>query len=243
MAQENGVRAVDRALDILNCFTMGKSNFSLMEIARIIELSPSTTLRLLTTLEKAGYLHRDLDNLRYYLGFRLAQISNIAFDNLDFCRIARPYLRQLSERFGESVGLFIYQEGRRVCVERVEGTRKLRSILHIGERAPLTRGASGRLILAHREEEEIRRILQEDPFCTLEDLKQIRQQGYAVSHGEREKGVMSVAAPLYNSRNEFVAALFLSGADGSINEQDINTVIDAICQNAKIISGMLGANS
>ena len=63
MAQEYNVRAVDRALQVLDLFADGASNFPLTEIARGIELSPSTTLRLLTTLEKRNYIYRSEENI------------------------------------------------------------------------------------------------------------------------------------------------------------------------------------
>lgn len=100
MAVENNVRAVERALAILDCFNSSKSSFTLTELARAIDLSPSTTLRLISTLESKNYIYRNPENMRYYLGYRLAQLSDIAFSPWIYAlsrgRIWRGYIRNLT---------------------------------------------------------------------------------------------------------------------------------------------------
>lgn len=240
IAQENSVRAVERALAILDAYTEGKNGFTLMELARRNNLSPSTTLRILATMEKAGYLYRNPENLRYYSSFKLAQISNASFENLDFCRVARPFMERLCDRFHEGVGLYVMRGNRRICVDRVEGDRRLRSVLHIGDTAPLNCGASGRLLLAHCSESQLCRILPETSAETVEALRKIRERGYAVSYGEREPGVVSVASPLFNAKGEVVAALFLTGAAIYMNDEVIDQIIAAITESAREISRLMG---
>ncbi|WP_420544302.1 helix-turn-helix domain-containing protein [Symbiobacterium thermophilum] len=48
---ETGLRTVQRAIDILYCFTLEEQELSLTEIANKISLAKSTTTRLLSTLE------------------------------------------------------------------------------------------------------------------------------------------------------------------------------------------------
>ncbi len=240
MAQEISVRTVERALDILDCYASGKSGFTLTEIADMIQLSPSTTLRLLGTLEKKHYLYRDPSNLKYYLGFRLAQLSNLCFENLDYCRIAQPYLERLQEQFNESAGVYALKGHRRVCVARVEGLRRLRSIVQIGDSHVLTRGASGRILLAYQPPEFIQACIAEDSFCSQDELAALRKKGYAVSYGERTTGVLSVAAPLFNAKGKAIAALFLTGAESHFDEERKENVIAAICRYGREISIQLG---
>lgn len=239
-AAENNVRAVERALQILDCFATGKTSFTLMELSREIKLSPSTTLRLVTTLEGKNYIHRDPENLRYYLGFKLARISNTAFGNLDFCRVARPYLKQLNETFGESTGLYTIRNDRRICVDRVEGTKSLRNVVQIGDSHSLTRGASGRVLLAYLPEEKILHLLEKDPFTDLASLEAVRRAGFAVSHGEREAGTVSIAAPVFNAAGNVVAALFVTGPAPRFDDETIERVRLDTIKYAKQISFEMG---
>lgn len=241
MAQENNVRAVERALQILNCFAAGKQSFTLVEMARQIQLSPSTTLRLLGTLERQNFIFRDPDSLKYFLGFKLAQISHIGFANVTVCKVAHPFLEQLVQALGESAGVYIRKGERRVCVDRAEGTGSLRSVVQVGNSAPLTRGASGRLLLSALSEQRILDILEKDPCISLEDVKKTAQDGYAVSRGEREAGIVSIAAPVFNSTNKLSAAIFVSGPESRMIAQ-VDYIIPRVIQTAKDISFALGAS-
>ena len=240
LAQEYNVRAVDRALQILDLFAEGNSSFTLTEIAKGIDLSPSTTLRLLNTLEKRNYIYRSSENLKYYLGFRLAQISNVAFRNLDVIRVARPYLEYLNKLFNESTGLYIRKGDHRICVDRIEGTRNLRSVVQIGSRQVLTRGASGRVLLAYLPEERARLLLENDPFVTVESLEKVRSQGFAVSRAEREPGVLSVAAPIFNSRGTVETAVFVTMPLMRVEEERLEEISDEILKVSRGISREMG---
>ena len=79
MPPEYNIRSVDRALAVLDCYDLEHTSFSLVELGKKIELSASTTLRLVTTLENRNYLFRNPDNGRYYLGSRIAQLGNNIF--------------------------------------------------------------------------------------------------------------------------------------------------------------------
>lgn len=242
MPQEMNVRAVERAMQILNCFVSCKDGLSLAQISRTIGLSPSTTLRIIGTLERGNYLYRDSKNLKYYLGFKLAQIGHNAFSNMDVVRLGHAYLEDLVQEFGESTGLYLRQGKRRVCIDRVEGTRNLRSILQVGNSAPLDRGASGKILLAGMEDQAIQEILQESTasFLTMAQIQQIRADGYAISFGEREPGVVSVAAPILNSFGEVFAALFITGPDGRMNRQLLDKIQPQVCAYAKEITRLMG---
>lgn len=240
MTQENGVRTVERALAILDCFTETNNNFTLTELSNAIGLSPSTTLRLLTTLEKKHYIFRDPSNLRFYLGFRLAQLSNISFANLDVCRVAKPHLEQLHKKYDESMGIYILNNRSRICVERIECTQALRSVVNVGQSQTLTRGASGRILLSYMPQEEIEELLAEDPAASPDDLKKVREYGYAVSHGERQAGIVSIAAPVFNAAGNVAAALFVSGPDVRFDQYLTNQLITEVVNTAKKVSFEMG---
>lgn len=237
---DTGIRAVDRALSILDCFSKNENSFSLTELSRKAELSPSTTLRVLDTLEQRHYLYRDPSSLRYYLGYRLAQISNIAFENMELTRLAQPEMEELNREFDESVGIYLLEGIVRVCMARVESTQRMRSVYSIGSQQPLTRGASGRVILAYQPEEMIESLLATDPFTTKDELAKVRKAGVAVSMGEREKGLVSVSAPLFNATMACIGALFISSPMVRTSSELIETMKDSVRLHAQNISKQMG---
>ena len=234
------VRVVERVLQILNCFSKEQLNLSLTQISSQLGLPPSTTSRIVATLENYGYLARDEDTQKYYLGPSIARLGTLCYTQMDFRRIAVPYMIELREQFNESVGLYIASKGYRVCIERIESTHPLKRILNIGDRLPLTRGASGRLLLAYQPREVIEKLLAEDPYTSLDRLEEIRRSGYSTSRSEREEGVSSVAAPVFDSRHRVVAALNISGPTARIDDKRMEQMAVMVREYAERISREMG---
>lgn len=72
------VRAVERALDVLLCFTGEKSTRSLAQIAESVRMPKATVHRLLTALEKKRFIARDKVPGRYCLDFRLIEMASMS---------------------------------------------------------------------------------------------------------------------------------------------------------------------
>lgn len=241
MAQnENNVRAIERALRILDCFSRETPKLSLVEIAQKIHLSPSTTSRMVATLENMGYLTRDPQSLQYSLGYRLANLGALCLAACGLREIARPYLVELRNFFNESVGLYILNKDHRVCIDCVHSTQPLHRVIDVGTRKRLTRGASGKLLLAYLPEEDIRHFIAEDSYVTMMELNSIRQNGYATSFNEFGQGLTSVAVPVFNAEHTVEAALFLSGPTTRLDEKSILPIVEKMKTIALEISVKLG---
>jgi IclR family transcriptional regulator, KDG regulon repressor len=72
------VRAVERALDVLLCFTGGKATRSLAQIAESVQMPKATVHRLLTALEKKRFIYKDKVPGRYSLDSRLIEWASIS---------------------------------------------------------------------------------------------------------------------------------------------------------------------
>jgi DNA-binding IclR family transcriptional regulator len=208
------------------------------------EKNPALTKRpfhgKISTLEEQGYLYRDEETQRYYLGPSIARLGNLCYTHMDFRRISIPYMIDLHEMFNESVGLYVANNDYRVCIERIESTHPLKRILNVGDRLPLTRGASGRLLLAYQPQTVIDELLAQDPYTTPERLEEIRTLGYSMSRSEREEGVVSVAAPIFDSRHKVVAALNISGPAVRISAQRMQEMAIVCKEHALHISQEMG---
>lgn len=237
---EKSVRTVDRALSILDCFTREHPKLSLNEISKMIHLSPSTVSRIIATLENRNYLVRDSQSLLYSLGYRLTNLGALCLETSDLREIAKPYLVELRDYYNESVGLYVLNKGQRVCVDCVQSTQSLRRVIEVGTRKRLTRGASGKLLLAYMEEADIRQNLLQDPFVTFEELAKIRMEGYAASFNEFEQGISSVAVPVFDSRRKVCAALFLSGPLTRIDREHAREMSEKMKDISAKISVRLG---
>lgn len=237
---DSSVRTVERALSILNCFCEDKYELSLTEISKNIGLAPSTASRLILSLEKNDFLARNIDNQKYHLGFKLAKLGNLCFEHMGFRKIALPYMVELRDLFNESISLYVAERNYRVCVERVESTQSLRKVIDIGRQLPLTRGASGKLLLAYMPKDKMRNILMDDPYFTEIQLEEIKQNGYAISFSEREEGVTSIATSIFDNEKKMVTALTMSGPSVRFHDDEITMIVKRMKEYADKISYLLG---
>lgn len=216
MLMEN-VRAVERALDLLECFSKNKSEIGLSELARMLMLPKATVFRIANTLEDKGYLFQDPERQAYRLGPKAAALGNAFLTNLDYRVIALPLMKNLRDEMQETVSLYISVENQyRMCVQRVESPHILRQFINIGDRLPLNRGSAGKLLIAFQ-----KLAVDLDGLEPAEIIK-IHKQGYATSFEERERGLASISAPVFDNRGETIASLTVSGPAFrfSANEQE-----------------------
>ncbi|MBV8236250.1 MAG: IclR family transcriptional regulator [Acidimicrobiia bacterium] len=153
---------------------------SLPELVQVTGLPRATAYRLAAALEVHGFVGRAPGG-RFQLGARLSQPGLAA--------VARPALEVLRDATGESVQLYVRRGGQRLCVGALESPHGLRTIVPVGALLPLDVGSAGK-------------VLAEDPAVV--------KRGWAESVEERQRGVASVSAPVYDD-GRLVAAVSVSG--------------------------------
>lgn len=203
-SSKSGIKVLDRAAIILQ--TIGEHPCSLAELCAETGLPRATAHRLATALEAHRILARTADN-RWIIGPMITALSSGQGDVL--IETATPIMEQLLQRTGESVQLYRLTGTTRTCVASKEPALGLRNTVPIGARMPLTAGSAARIFTAFGDPKLTQRILPEASF-TLKDLDTVRRQGFAESMEEREKGLASCSAPVYD-HGRLVAALSISG--------------------------------
>ncbi|GAA3668533.1 IclR family transcriptional regulator [Microbacterium marinilacus] len=139
---EQSTRTVERALSLL-AHVCEEGSSSLAAAARAVELSPSTALRLLRTLEASGFVRRD-DEGSYRAGSRLVQLGAQALSNESLIDISHQEMVGLEEATGESVYLSVEGHGASVLyISIVEGSHSIRHANWVGRTIPLQGSAAG----------------------------------------------------------------------------------------------------
>lgn len=215
------VRSVDRALDILLCFTQEKPSLSLTEIADEITISKSTVHRLLATLECKRFLIRDSVTGKYHLGYRFLEMASQVFGNVNQ-QWALPYLRFLADECGETVDLAVLDDDHVIYLQVVESHQRVKLAAAMGQRLPAFCTATGKAFLAFLPESRVKKILgtrlssytehTRTELAALEnDLRETRERGYAISEQEYEKDINAVAAPILAADGYPLAAIAVAG--------------------------------
>jgi IclR family transcriptional regulator, KDG regulon repressor len=211
------VRAVERALDILLCFTED-AELSLTEIAGKVGLHKSTVHRLLASLEGKGFILRSPSTEKYRLGFRLWELAANLSQSDDPEVILLPEMEHLRDLCEETVSLYVRDGLLRVRIQAVQSSQAIRRVAQVGARLPLYVGASSKVLVAFADAEVKEQVLQSpdwpaglDRELFQRQLDEVKETGYAISIEEREVGAAAVAVPIYNRSQKLVAALAVSG--------------------------------
>jgi DNA-binding IclR family transcriptional regulator len=219
MAPDSGadpVRSVTRALAMLALFNEEHPARSLRELVDHAGLPKTTVLRLVQTLEQAGYLYTRPDG-RYCPGPALIPLSRAVDLVWKLPLSAEAIMESLRERTRETVNLYVIEGLARVCVVQKQGPQHVRYVVPIGVPLPLWAGASGKVLLASRSRELFDAVLraadrdEEFGASLAVELERVREAGFAFSHGERELGASSVAVPILHPHRGVEAALTISG--------------------------------
>jgi DNA-binding IclR family transcriptional regulator len=251
------VQTVTHALDMLNLFTNERYDLSMMEMSRALGISKSSAHRLASTLEAAGYLDQDPTTQRYHLGLKILQLAGILLANMPFRELLFPQMQWLRSQTHETISVYVADNDVRVCVDRLEGTQDIRFVVEVNSRLPLYRGAAGKLLLAYQPFMVRKRLIEHwlvnlanleestllssGSFEEIErELAHIREQGYAVSKGERVVHASAVAAPVLDYRSEILAALTVSGPSVRFTEEHINQWVPFVEQASATVSEQLG---
>lgn len=245
------VRAVERALDILLCFTHEEPTRSLTQIAESIHMSKTTVHRLLATLESKRFITRDKVSGFYRLGFRFIEMASLVLQDVDLHRWAHPYLKTLSEECGETVDLSILDGSHVIYLDVIESPQRVKLAAAIGQRLPALFTASGKALLAYIPEDQVRTIIDRnlhenndrEPASIpdiLADLKLTAERGYAIAEQEYEKDINAVAAPIFDTDNHPIASIAIVGPSFRFTKDRLPALGESIRKMTRIIAEEVG---
>ena len=219
-------------------------------IAQHFDWQKSNAHRLLTTLKVLGYVRQDTVTSRYELSLKTWELGMKVVGRSVIKRCALPFMRQLNQRFQESVNLSILVGDDILYLDNLLSPFPLRPTASPGARVPAIFTASGRCLLAHRPDAEAiaRRIIDSHPEATkvrldalLQELEQIRRQGYAVSLSGWRSNVNSVAAAIQNRQGVSIAAIGISGPSERMDADKIAEMAPALMNAVSQIAEIAGS--
>lgn len=196
----SGIKVLDRAVAIMMAAANRPS--SLSELCDTTGLPRATVHRLATALEAHRILSRTPDG-RWSAGPALP-------GNRDhLIEIARPIMQALCAATGESVQLYQHTGNTRTCVAAVEPEQGLHNVVPVGRELPLTHGSAAHVIAAFERTDAA--SIDGASFSNAQ-LDAVREQGYAESIEERETGLASISAPIFDNQGTLMAVLSVSGS-------------------------------
>jgi IclR family transcriptional regulator, KDG regulon repressor len=248
------IRAVDRALDILLCFSRQTPQLSMTQIAEQVGMNKSTVHRLLGTLERKRFVQRDLNTNQYRLGIRLMQMAYLTMEQSDLRHVAGPIMQQLCEQFQETITLAIMDEADVVFLDVVESTQRVKLAASIGQRMPAFATAAGKIIMAFSNPDSVRMLLEKgmrsytpttvhSQETFLRELVQVHEDEFAISDQEYEAGINAVAALIKDGDGKPVGAVSVAGPAFRLTKERMRAIGPQLVATAREISQVYAATS
>ena len=215
--------SVTNAVRVLKAFSARQRSFGVSELARKLDLTTSTTHRLLTTLAAEHLVEQNPQTGRYRLGLAVYDLMAATAEGFDLTEAILPPMTVLRRRTGETVQVAVLDRREVVYVERLESPHTVRMFMDVGRRNSAHSTGTGKVLLAHLDPDVLDRTLDGwnltaqtahtivDIAALRTQLSSIRTRGHATNVEESEIGAVSVAAPLRDSSGGVVAALSVAG--------------------------------
>jgi DNA-binding IclR family transcriptional regulator len=201
------VQSVARALELLEALR-DRESVTIAELAELHGVHRATTLRLLQTLERFGYVMRGRNRGEFRLGLTLYELGAVFGERFDILRAARPVMRHLAAATGETIDLALYDDGEVVIIESIAARPSCRVGSPVGRRVAAPCTTTGKLYFASIPPHAVERELASqslprvgpksitDRAQLLGQLAQIRTTGYAVNDEETDANVRFVGVPM-----------------------------------------------
>jgi DNA-binding IclR family transcriptional regulator len=249
LAPKYRIGVLHKTFDLLDVLER-EGPLTLTELSNRAATNKVTVLRILANLEARGYVDRD-EFGRYSLGMRLLQLGLRKSAATDLRAIAHPVLRELRDRFDETVNLGIPDGAGILYIDILESSLGLRMAATVGARDDLHSTAIGKAIASSwngRQPARIelpalppktgRTITSVDQF--RRELEVVRVRGYSIDDEENETGARCIGAPIFDHTGECVGAISVSGPTIRMTEDRVIEIVPAIQNAAATISELLG---
>ncbi|MBO2450091.1 IclR family transcriptional regulator [Actinomadura barringtoniae] len=249
---EGTVQSVDRAVTVLEILAR-EGEAGVTQIAAELGVHKSTAFRLVSALENRDLVAQDSERGKYRLGLGLVRLAGATTARLDVVRVGRPLCRDLAAEIGETVNLTLLSGHEVLYVDQVAGPSALQPKDWVGQRLPTHATSNGKVLLAHlpgdRLDEELSRPLERLTAHTLtergaleDDLRRVRERGYATAVDELEFGLTAIAAPIRDADGQVIATVSGSGPSFRLPPERIPAVAGVVRRAADEISRRLGWN-
>ena len=243
--------SVANSIRLLTSFSGQEDELGITTLASRLRLAKSTVHRLAATLTSAGFLEQNSDTGKYRLGVALFELGALVRRRMDVANEARPKLRELLEKTGETVQLGIVDHYSVLYVYEMESPRAIRMAAAVGGRAPLHCTAVGKVLLAFQPADYVKHVIERGLTgytpktltkreAVLGMLDEVRLREHAIDDEESEGGLRAIAAPVRNHTGAVIAALGVAAPVQRMTKKTMHTYVPSVIETANAVSARLG---
>jgi len=243
--------SVANSIRLLGSFSGDENELGITTLAARLRLAKSTVHRLASTLTAARFLEQNAETGKYRLGLALFELGALVRRRMGVANEARPKLRELLEKTGETVQLGIVDHLSVLYVYEMESRRAIRMAAAVGGRAPLHCTAVGKVLLASQPQDYVRQVLDAGLIAytpktvtrrdaILAMLAEVKARDYATDDEESEVGVRAIASPVRNHTGSVIAAVGVAAPVQRMSKKEMQVWVPSVIETAAAVSVRLG---
>ena len=241
-------RLLVRAVSVIEAVSSSTVPLGVHDISRLTDIHPTTVLRISRTLCNYGWLIKDEDG-KYRIGMSLYSIGCRYNQVDDLKEVAYGEMEKLSEHVRQPVNLMIRQNTESALIQQIHQQNIYNTLGSVGSRLPLYLTACGKVMMSELPDIILKDMVQSfsyqpytpnsitSPELLLEQIKEVRINGYAIDNQEAMWGAFCVAAPIRDVGGQIIAGLSITSVVSYIRFQD--EYIQAVKDSAGLISDKL----
>lgn len=241
------------AMNVLAYLSDNVGPVGVRALSQALDMSVGRSHRILQALLRQQLVIQDAERGGYRISLKVVELAGKVLRQFDVRAAALPILRSVRDKTGESSALMVREGTDRVCLMSVESEQTLRIVILVGARGPLYCGASGRVLLAFQPTSVFDEVVSAglkpltsntitDPSQLLAKVKAIRREGFAISHGERQADVSSLAVPVYRNGGEVIAALAFFGPSSRCSDRRLRQFVPLLRRSASEITRLMAGH-
>jgi len=241
---------IQKTVAIVRTVAAHPEGLGLSELARAAGVAKATCYRILTTLEREGWIVSDPATKRSHLSLDLILMTESVVTGGSLTKYVRDVLADIAAATGETAGIDTLTGSQVTVLMEASGPHL---IGHAPRPVPRLlsswRTSTGRVLLAWNDPELGRGDFEGEaaagrPTTTfgsyddfLRELDLVREQGYAVTRSQLEEGLTAIAAPvLVDGVARY--AVWTSGPNYRLDER-IDSAVAAVTERAASLARLL----
>jgi IclR family transcriptional regulator, KDG regulon repressor len=235
--------SIAHATSVLVC--IGNDVHALTDIARECNLGKSTVHRVLKLLEQSRLVVQDTINRRYYLGPLLTRLTSNPITTHEYLIMyASDEMKRLCQVSEETITLDIMIGVQAFSLHEVASQQNLKVTQENEITGPLRAGASIKVLLSMLNDKQLKAAIDSftitrqtehtvtDKEVLMAQIKDTRQQGYAISRGEWVDGVICISVPVFNY--SLPLSLSVVGPESRVKEREKTVIKELKASAARI---------
>lgn len=241
--------SLPKGLALLELLSSDDAPMGVTTLARHLDMPKSGVHRLLQVMRASGWVRQTPDG-EYECTLKLWELGQRLANRVDLRKAAAPAMRTLAAQTRETILLSILDGADVLYIDVIDSSQPVRVHTNPGDRAPAFCMATGKAMLAHAPEALVEAAVGKlEVFTPLTitsreqldaELERVRRKGFALNRGEWSGGVRGIAAPIFDSRGQVVAAISVGGPGERMTETAVRQIAPLVVEAARSVSRELG---